>query len=180
MLDDFALPWCQQLLSDPALSHVMVGSRTQRRGGTENSLLGKTLWSDSTIRASRGFYRAPITTATTEPPHDPKQGQLYLLLSLGSDMNGHEDVAHGGTLSVLLDEVMGMLAYTEQKQEVMTVALNVKFLKPLPTPGVVLCKASMARAPDKRKFWTQGSIEDGSGGVYATGEALFIILKAKL
>ncbi|MCJ1261433.1 hypothetical protein MMC22_001297 [Lobaria immixta] len=180
MLDDFALPWCQQLISDPALSPVKVWSRVQQYASTERSFLGKTLWSNSTIRACRGFYRAPITASTTEPAREPTQGQLYALLSLGSDMNGLVDVAHGGLLSVLLDEIMGVLAYTEQKQELVTATLNVKFLKPLPTPEVVLCKASMARAPERRKFWTQGSIEDGTGGVYATGEALFILSKAKL
>jgi thioesterase superfamily protein 4 len=56
----------------------------------------------------------------------------------------------------------------------------VDYKKPLKTPNVVLTRAAIEKIEGK-KLWVRGSIEDGSGGVLSTGEALFIIMdKAKL
>ena len=57
----------------------------------------------------------------------------------------------------------------------MTAYLRVDYKKPVPTPTVVLCRAWVERT-EGRKMFTVGTIEDGEGGVYAKGEALFIVI----
>ena len=51
--------------------------------------------------------------------------------------------------------------------------LNTNYKKPLPTPGVVLCKATLDRVV-RNKIYVRASIEDGNGTVYTTGEGMFV------
>ena len=55
-----------------------------------------------------------------------------------------------------------------------------QYKKMLPTPSVVLCRAWVETEPEGRKVWVKASVEDGLGGVYATGRTLFIKMKPKL
>lgn len=57
--------------------------------------------------------------------------------------------------------------------------LNTTYKKPVPAPGVVLCKAEFVRR-ERNKTFVRGSIEDGMGTVYTTGEGMFIEVKTKL
>ena len=51
--------------------------------------------------------------------------------------------------------------------------LNTNYKKPVPTPGIVLCTATWVKQ-DKNKIYVNGTIEDGSGKIYTTGEGMFI------
>lgn len=57
--------------------------------------------------------------------------------------------------------------------------LNVTYKKPVPTPGVLLCAAAFDRR-ERNKIYIRGTIEDGEGTVYTTGEGLFVEVMAKL
>lgn len=82
---------------------------------------------------------------------------------------------HGGMVATLLDEAMGSVAGIST----FTAFLNITYKKPVPTPGVMMCRARVTRR-EGRKFFMQGSIEDGMGTVYATAESLFVEIMAKL
>lgn len=100
------------------------------------------------------------------------------MLKLGSGVNGHVDICHGGFVSLLLDEVIGSAAESERPEDktTMTAYLKVDYKAPVRTPNVVLCRAWVERR-EGRKIWARGTVEDGQGGVLALGEALFLIVE---
>jgi acyl-coenzyme A thioesterase PaaI-like protein len=53
--------------------------------------------------------------------------------------------------------------------------LNTNYKKPVPTPGIVLCTASWVKQ-DRNKIYVKGTIEDGNGKIYTTGEGMFIVV----
>jgi len=103
-----------------------------------------------------------------------------MLFSLGSGLNGHHGYSAGGFIGCLIDEATGQCAAMIFGRAITMVALSVQYKKMLPTPNVVLCRSWIEKEPEGRKMWLQASIEDGFGGVFATGETLFVRQKPKL
>jgi uncharacterized protein (TIGR00369 family) len=144
---------------------------------TEDSLIATTLATPSTVRAWLSYYRPPSpqnpTAATTADA-----ASVISLLSLGTGLDGHPGVAHGGLLSVLLDEAMSLVAYAHLPagRDVYTAWIKVGFRRPVETPGVVLLRAWVEERSAGRKMWVRANVEDGEGGVCTEGEGLFIVV----
>ncbi|KAL2001818.1 hypothetical protein VTN02DRAFT_1161 [Thermoascus thermophilus] len=202
--------WCADLLADPSLQPVRASSRVKRPSTTSCALIGETLNTENTFRAWQCFYRAGAgassgrknenengNNSTTPPPDADAADELLILFSLGTGMDGHAGVLHGGILAVMFDELLGTLATTaipqpQDKEDVSgdwtpiyTVSLTIRFRRPLTTPGFVLGRAwcddaGRRRTSYGRKVWVRGVLEDGEGGeVFAEGEAVYVEMKKR-
>lgn len=192
------VPWCTTLLSDPHFKITRTSSPTPKPS-TEDSFFGSTLATSSTIRACVTQLRSPSHTAAgLEIPY-PAISEVRTLFSLGSGVNSHPHVAHGGFAATLLDEVMGDLLsvnkdYEEQRLRsqnkiqshqlrpgatTMTVSLSLSYRKPIPTPGMLLVRAWFDCVNGKKHF-VCGAIENGTGDVLTQGRALFVRVREKL
>ena len=180
--------WCLQLLSAPNLCPIAAQSR-QPKASTEDSFFAETLATDTTITAWQSFYRTlespqidSMRSANEDNSSVPIAGELVTLLALGRGMNGHSDVAHGGLVSAILDETMGMVVTFHRSPGMSgyTAFLNVTFKKPVPTPSVVLCRTWLQRKSEGRKLWLWGTVEDGQGGLFAEAESLVVETKRKM
>jgi thioesterase superfamily protein 4 len=100
-------------------------------------------------------------------------------MELGNGVNGHANMAHGGFVSTILDETMGIANVQLNYKPTFTAYLNITFKSPTRTPSVVVCRAWIAREEGRKRF-TYASLEDGEGNVLATAEALFLIIKSAL
>jgi thioesterase superfamily protein 4 len=103
-------------------------------------------------------------------------------LTLGDGINGFPAIAHGGFLTTLLDEEMGILLtannrYASESMSpditAMTVYMNVRFRAPVETPGVVLVEA-MVEKREGRKTWLKARVVDKEGNECVTGEGMFV------
>ena len=82
-------------------------------------------------------------------------------------------------MATLLDETLGTPVFTQSTAGCATAELTVKYERPLPIPGVVLCR-SWVEKTDGRKVWVKGVLEDGKGLVFARGQSLFIRFRQRL
>ncbi|KAF9690475.1 hypothetical protein EKO04_011331 [Ascochyta lentis] len=107
---------------------------------------------------------------------DPDTPEMYLLISLGRDVDGGVRRLHGGVAATLLDQVMGTLISYIYDNTSATADLNVKYKAAVTTPCVLLCRAKVVR---KRGRWIEsvGWIEDGHGKVFAEGKGAFVMNK---
>ncbi|RDL42188.1 uncharacterized protein BP5553_02167 [Venustampulla echinocandica] len=162
-------PAFSRLFSDPTLE--ALGDLGYDPPSTHNTFIGKTLSTDDTIIASQSFRNRP-------QPGTNEHFEVVTVLSIGSGVNGHSDVCHGGFVSVLLDEALGAAAEQEHPPDksAMTAYLNVNYKKPVMTPSNVLCRG-IVKKTDGRKMWLEGLIEDDKGVILASAEALFIIIE---
>jgi len=161
-------PWCSDLLGDSTLRPFDIQSRIPK-ASTEDSIIAETLASHETVRVWQAFYRPSTSTSSTF-------GEFLFILSLGTGLNGHPNTLHGGVISLFLDETTSQVACFHQSPNAksFTASLTVEFKRPVPTPGLILCRAWLESRSKGRKLWVQGTLEDGNGGVYALAQSLFI------
>jgi hypothetical protein len=125
-----AIPWCNTLLSDPAVLDTIIPDRQPLASG-ESNFVRRVMNSGTTVRSCVTFFRMLKTPGTkglamhglskSEPllrgggkaDGEEKRNPFLLfnaLLDLGEDMCGFKGTLHGGLFAVLMDEVMGTAA----------------------------------------------------------------------
>jgi thioesterase superfamily protein 4 len=174
------IPWCRTIIENPAYHTSPTNSRVPK-GSTEDSFFAETLQTDRTIRKCLTINTAPDDTL------DPPIREVATFFELGNGVNGFPNICHGGFVATLLDEQMGILLSVNQEYlhrengegvdiSSMTAYLNMKYLAPVMTPGIVLGTAKVEKV-EGRKIYIRGAIEDSEGKELTVAECLFI--KAK-
>ncbi len=99
-------------------------------------------------------------------------------LTLASAFQGWEDVAHGGILCTILDEVMAWAVIGRDTWGV-TARLAVEFKRPVPVGLRVRAEGTVVDA-SRRLFRTEGRILDATtGAVLATGTGTYAAVPAE-
>ncbi|KAI0858249.1 thioesterase superfamily protein [Xylaria cubensis] len=172
-----AIPWCARHLKGNRVIAETAPGRSVK-STSEDSLFAETLNSESGIARMIRVYEEPLSS--TE-----RVDEVKAFLTLGSGLNGWPNVCHGGLVTTILDEVIGMLVPINQDRKripagmCMTAYLNTTFVKPVPTPATILTRARFTKV-EGRKYFTQGTIEDEKGVVLARADALFVLLRSPL
>lgn len=150
------------------------------RGSSLNALVAATLRTSDTIAGWCSLYRRPETSKSG------LKDEVRTILALRSGLDGYPGVCHGGMVTTLFDEVMSILVSVcgmEQGlvRDNVTADLRVTFVKPVPTPAVLLLCAKISDVQKSRKYYATAEITDCTGTVLARATGLFIhVLAGKL
>jgi acyl-coenzyme A thioesterase PaaI-like protein len=185
----FSHPWCQTIMSDPTFTRYNVRFRDHETPGFD-SFFSRILWTPDTIRGCLGFYtKSAMDQASSQDCGKELKvqdfGEARMLVSLSTGINGIPGVLHGGLIAFLLDEITNVPVCSQDGGYFVTGELKVRHLKPVPTPGVVLCRSWIEAEGNERihkgkRIKAMGAVEDGMGGIFTRGEAVFVRLKEKL
>jgi acyl-coenzyme A thioesterase PaaI-like protein len=167
------------LLSSDAYEPTGVWSRLP---GSPNALLDSTLHSATTLPhvvnlgAKKRRELPPAPPLTGAPLHSEQPDLIALVQLGGMDVCSYPGMLHGGMISTLFDEALHATVYhcldthpyVDTPTMVFTVQLNVKLLKPVKVPGLVVIRC-WCTAMSGKKCWTRAELlqEDGvaeSGG----------------
>lgn len=173
------IPWCRAIIENP-LYHTSPTNSRRPKGTTEDSFFAETLQTDRTIRKCLSINVAPDDNFNFTFPIR----EALTFFELGNGVNGFPNICHGGFVATLLDEVMGILLSVNQEYlhwqkgeaveiSYMTAYLNMRYLAPVTTPGIVLGRAKVEKV-EGRKIYIRAAIEDGEGKELTVAEALFI------
>ena len=99
-------------------------------------------------------------------------GLAWTELTLGPDLVGWSDKAHGGILATLLDELMGWALFEHDCWGV-TAELTVRFLRPVDVSHRLRVEGEVVEAT-RRLFRTRGRILDEDGALLATAEGRYV------
>lgn len=192
-----SIPWVANLLSDESFKTIPTPSR-QSKETTEDSFFAHTLNSPTTISACLTQYKLSRNGGEDEVE------QLRMFITLGCDVNGYPRTLHGGMVSSLLDESMGLLLMvrgdvaaskdrersgpngeagrgeSHLSETPVTAYLNIRFLRPVITPGTVVLRTQLKEAKENRKWTIEGKIRDEEGRDLARGECLYVKIRAKV
>ena len=190
-----SIPWCANLLTSTSITiDPTPATRLPKPPTTENELFASTLATPATIPHCLSFHPTPRSATDPIP-------ECHCLATLGSGVDGHAGVCHGGVVATVLDEVLGLLVAVncgrgkgKGEDEVkmpaeegggagraMTAFLNVVYVRPVATPQTVVCSARFRlRDGDGRRSWVDGEMRDGRGEVLARAESLFLVPRSKL
>lgn len=191
------IPWCATLLNDPNWSIIPTTSRIQKPDH-EDEFFSRTLATTETIsafvtqirRRAQRVERQSSVTAPGSSGWQPTIIEARALFALSTGVNGYPNIAHGGFVASLLDEIMGILITTNkdeyeetgtdeqnpQRLTTVTAELNIKYRRPVFTGGVVVARAWFDEIQGTR-FRLQATIEDSEGRVLSEGAGLFVGLK---
>lgn len=184
---DFHPEWCQELLKDPSYTQGNALSRKPGQSqGTRLSLMSRTLFTENTIRAVRVLYKPPqrmmreSRDALEDSSNDRLGGEVLMLISLGDELGSHPGIVHGGLVMVLVDEVGGGIVSHEltHPDTIHSANFNINMRKSVRAPGILLGRAWIERAPERRKVWVKVRLEQ-EGDVCAEGEVLYVRNKPK-
>ncbi|KAJ9145343.1 hypothetical protein NKR23_g5380 [Pleurostoma richardsiae] len=170
---------------------------------TQDQLFRRSLNNDDTIPRCLGFYhdtaRQVIDAIAKEDPPTSLRlliNSVSLFFDLQPGVNGFNGTAHGGLITSLMDEAMGSLLLvnstvqaTIQSEDkalpqgilnlanlrVLTAAMNVRFQKPVKTPGLVLVTATFVKT-EKRKIFLDVRLRDEHGIENACCDGLWMAL----
>jgi len=167
------IPWCQPTLNDNTFAVEPTISRTFHTQTNENALLARTLFDSSTIQGWCSLFRRPSHSSRNA------KDECRTLLALRPGLDGYPGVCHGGITATVLDEIMSILvAVCRDSQGLepdnLTADLRVRYLRPVPTPSVVLVTAKVRDVQKERKYFVDAEMVDEHGVVLAKGEGLFI------
>ncbi|KAI1127286.1 HotDog domain-containing protein [Nemania abortiva] len=146
-----------------------------------------------------GFHEDPFLGSSLTFPDLPFIiKSVSLVLELNDGLHGFNGTVHGGMLCSIMDEAMGSIftqndiLNREAKAKGLipadsgeitanaTASMDVRFLRPLPTPKVVLVTASLDRV-EGRRLSLHVRVTDKDGKEYATCNGSFVTLsKAKI
>lgn len=101
---------------------------------------------------------------------------------LGAQACGHPQIAHGGAIAALLDDVFGAAFFAAKLGVGFTANLSVQYRQPLPAGTEVVIRAEIDRVEESarsgaKKVFLRGSVVSASdrSKVYSEGTALFIV-----
>jgi len=100
-------------------------------------------------------------------------------ITLGKNYEGWENMAHGGILSTLLDEVMSWAVIYFKRIFFVTRDMKIKYIKPVPLYTVLTVRARMMEEKKGRFYRVGGWIQDQDENTLARGEATFANLSDK-
>jgi acyl-coenzyme A thioesterase PaaI-like protein len=198
------IPWCASLLGQRDVHTftpicrlaALDGDNTNRE---RNRLFRHTLTTDDTIPECIGFYNDPFLTHIVPQPAASRilVDKAFLLFDLRPGVNGYNGTAHGGLITSLIDEAMGSLIqinHLVEEQEIatgrrtlpqgvhslnaapiVTAELNVRFLKPLATPQVIMVIATSNRI-EGRTLFLDAEVRGDKDMVFAQGRGRWIFL----
>lgn len=112
ILGDFSPQWCQKLLNDASYEQSRPWTRGvgQSARDSHSSVMGKTLFTQQTLRAIRYLYKPARPNADSKDGDTAIEGngciggELLALISLGDGMCSHPNTLHGGINTMLIDE----------------------------------------------------------------------------
>jgi len=91
---------------------------------------------------------------------------------------GWQNMAHGGIISTLLDEVMSWTVIYFKKSFSVTRRMGVRYLRPVPVGVPLTVKGTITSDEGKRRCQAEALLEDDEEKVLAKAEGDFAILSA--
>ena len=155
LCDFIRKPWCRALLTS---SDYIVVRTPSREVPQPDSIHAHTFFS-GTLATETGL-RAVISL------EELATGDLIMLFSLGTGLNGPQGIIHGGLIMTLLDAATALLAHRATKSPVLTTRHEIQFQRKITGPCIVLARASTLHQQGN-SIVTEAQLEDAVGNIYA-------------
>jgi acyl-coenzyme A thioesterase PaaI-like protein len=94
-------------------------------------------------------------------------------IAITRNYEGWENMAHGGIVSTLLDEVMSWAVIYFERIFFVTRSMRIKYLKPVPLETLLTVKAHILEEKRGRINQVRGFIHDQTSNTLVRGEATF-------
>lgn len=127
----------------------------------------------STDRTQTTLQRTAAAVASKD-----QSAQVVGLVRLGTQVDGHEGIVHGGILAMLMDDVLGYGFYSVGWPAAFTANLNINYRAPVPAETILRIECFLEKH-ERRKLYWRICVTDARKGdiVFADATCLFVIPK---
>jgi acyl-coenzyme A thioesterase PaaI-like protein len=161
-------------------------SRDVTHDGRGHTLMAATWNTEDTITHFLSLFRQASSSCGSSLPNtdlspigtEDIRAEVRRFYAFGKGLNAHPDLLHGGVIACVLDSTMGNVIGAalplSSKNGMYTVQLNIRYEKPVRTPGAIMARAWVTRIEDGgRKVWVKGVVE-GENIRHARAEGLWL------
>ena len=97
-------------------------------------------------------------------------------ITLGKNHEGWENMAHGGIISTLLDEVMSWTVLYFKRTFLVTRKMEIKYIKPVPLGILLTARGKILDEPGNSRIEVQSEIVDTEGKLLVRSRGEFVML----
>ncbi|MBN2124334.1 MAG: PaaI family thioesterase [Deltaproteobacteria bacterium] len=105
-----------------------------------------------------------------------EEGMVCADITLGRHYEGWENIAHGGILSTILDEVMSWTIIVLKRVFFVTRKMEVRYVKPVPIGTPLRVRGRLLDDSRPPRIRAGAEIADGEGTVMARASGEFVVL----
>lgn len=97
-------------------------------------------------------------------------------ITLGENYRGWENIAHGGIISAILDEIMAWAIICFKRVFFVTRKMDIKYIKPVLIDIPLTVRGKLTDETGEKKIKARGEIVNESGSILARSTAEYIVL----
>ncbi|KAJ5382477.1 hypothetical protein N7517_000388 [Penicillium concentricum] len=167
-----SIPWCRSHICEPNFHPVNRPRKATLDHG--HTLLGKTWFTKDTLPHLLTLHRQACVA-------EGWRSEICRFHAIGTGLNEHPGVFHGGAIATVLDSALGILVKCSipDGRPAYTVVLNITYKKAIKTPGTIMARSWITKM-EGRKVWACAQIETSTGEIHATAEGIFVKGNAKI
>lgn len=108
------------------------------------------------------------------------QDTVFSEVTIPDHLGGWDNIAHGGVITTILDEIMSWTALHFLKRITMTKTITIEFVKPVYINKPLKAEGRVAEVVGKHDAVLEGVLCDSAGTICAKSTANFSIFSAKV
>lgn len=101
---------------------------------------------------------------------------VFTRVTIPEHLGGWQNLAHGGIVSTILDEIMSWTAIYMLKQFILTKSMSVDFLQPVYILSPLVAKGEVVEKVNEREVIIQGFLYNAEGELCSRSRATFALL----
>jgi len=172
------IPWTNEYLNSNDYKSIPFLSRFEKQDSSDQ-FFNRIIKTHDTIPHLLALMRKSPWNSKSSGPENP---DFITLFELGSGLNGFKDTVHGGVLSSLFDEPMGLCIEgiremtSKTTETIFTAYLNVSYRLPVKTPSIMIMKVWL-ESKEGRKWFIKGQLIGEDGKVTTDASGLWITMR---
>lgn len=119
------------------------------------------------------FACSPVNSSGLQMKFFTNEKAVFSRVIVPAHLCGWNNVAHGGVVSTILDEIMSWAALYLLKRITLTQAMTVEFIKPVPISEIMEAEGRVLELKGKRDAVLEGVIYSSGGKVCARSTGTF-------
>ena len=126
------------------------------------------------------FGCSPVNPSGLQMKFSANQDTVFSNVTIPDHLCGWSNIAHGGVLTTILDEVMSWAALHFLKRITMTKSMNIEFIKPVYIRNPLKAEGNVLERTGKHDAVMEGILYDAAGVACAKSTANFAIFSPKV
>jgi len=124
-----------------------------------------------------GQERETTAQRTTEAAR-ATEPQIVALVRVGTQVDGHEGIVHGGIIAILIDDVLGYGFYSIGWPAAFTANLSINYRKPVPAASILRIECYFEGQERRKLHWKVRVVDAKRPSIlYAEASSLFVVPK---